>query len=155
MKAKISLGSGGIKGLIVKHVEKAVVALELERGCVAFYRNPSGGMGEHVLSVVYLRPTGGHKNFHPDFVFFEKVGDKVMPSIVDPHGEQYSDAIPKMRGLCDYVEEFGSLFERVWSVDGEAERYADIKDPAVREYIRREDVMSAEQVFRDVGKDYR
>ncbi len=27
MKAKISLGSGGIKGLIVKHVEKAVVAL--------------------------------------------------------------------------------------------------------------------------------
>lgn len=141
--------------LHLNETEKAVVALELERGCVAFYRNPSGGMGEHVLSVVYLRPTGGHKNFHPDFVFFEKVGDKVMPSIVDPHGEQYSDAIPKMRGLCDYVEEFGSLFERVWSVDGEAERYADIKDPAVREYIRREDVMSAEQVFRDVGKDYR
>ena len=77
-----------------------------------------------------------------------------MPSIVDPHWETGSDAIPKMRGLCDYVDQFGGLFARVWCVDGEAERYADLLDPKVRACIRRNGMISSDQVFEAVGQDY-
>ena len=140
--------------LNLNKTEQKVVSAELRRGCIAFYRNPSTGTGDNVLSVTYLSPTGGHYTTHPDFLFFEKVGDKVMPSIVDPHWETGSDAIPKMRGLCDYVDQFGGLFARVWCVDGEAERYADLLDPKVRACIRRNGMISSDQVFEAVGQDY-
>jgi type III restriction enzyme len=135
--------------------EQAVVNTELRRGCVAFYRNPSTGIGEHVLTVTYQSPTGGHYAMHPDFIFFEKAEDgAIMPSIVDPHGEQQSDAIPKMRGLCNYAEEFGDTFSRIWSVDGVAERYVDIKDPDVQAFIRAEGRIDADEVFTAYGQRY-
>jgi type III restriction enzyme len=134
--------------------EKAVVEIELKRGCVAFYRNPSTGTGEHVLTVIYLMPTGGHYAMHPDFIFFEKVGGKVMPSIIDPHGEQYVDALPKMRGLCDYAEEFGRLYARIWCVNGDATRYVDLKDEAAWAFIRGVDVADAAVVYDRIGKAY-
>jgi superfamily II DNA or RNA helicase len=135
--------------------EQAVVRTELRRGCVAFYRNPSSGIGEHVLTVTYQSPTGGHYAMHPDFVFFDRLGDgSVVPAIIDPHGEQYSDAIPKMRGLCSYAEEFGDTFSRIWSVDGAAERYVDLKDPDVRAFIRAEGRIDAGEVFEAHGKSY-
>ena len=135
--------------------EQSVVNTELRRGCVAFYRNPSNGIGMHVLTVTYQSPTGGHYTMHPDFVFFDKEADgAIMPSIIDPHGEQYSDAIPKMRGLCNYAEEFGSIFSRIWSVDGAAERYVDLKDPDVAAFIRAEGRIDAGEVFASYGKPY-
>lgn len=134
--------------------EAKVVSIELRRGCIAFYRNPSTGIGEDVLSVIYQKPTGGHYTMHPDFLFFDKTQNGIKPSIIDPHGEQYSDGIPKMRGLCDYVEGFGDLFNRVWSVDGAAERYVDLKDAEVRAFIRKEGVIDADEVFTALGKEY-
>lgn len=140
--------------LDLNKTEQRVVSTELRRGCVAFYRNPSTGTGDNVLSVTYLSPTGGHYTMHPDFVFFERVGDEVMPSIIDPHWEGLADSVPKMRGLCDYVKEFGGLYARVWCVDGAAKRYVDLKDPQTRTLIMGDGISSADQVFEAIGKDY-
>lgn len=140
--------------LDLDEIEKAVVEAELRRGCVAFYRNPSNGTGEHVFTVTWLSPTGGHYAMHPDFIFFEKEGSKVMPSIIDPHGEQYSDALPKMRGLCDYAEEFSRLYARVWCVNSGATRYVDLKDEATRDFIRKDEVADAAVVYSSIGKAY-
>ena len=134
--------------------ERRVVSCELKRGCVAFYRNPSTGTGEHVLTVTWLATTGGHYAMHPDFVFFEKAGNKVMPSIIDPHGEQFADSLPKMRGLADYAEEFGDLYARIWCVNGDATRYVDLKEADVRSCIRRDDIRDAAMVYAEMGKDY-
>lgn len=135
-------------------IEKDVVKTELQRGCVAFYRNPSGGIGEHVLTVIYQSPSGGHYTMHPDFLFFEKVGDVMMPSIIDPHGEHYSDALPKMRGLCNYVDEFGDKFARIWCIDGTGKKYVDLKDPVTRAFIREDKTRDAYMVFEAVGRNY-
>lgn len=77
-----------------------------------------------------------------------------MPSIIDPHGEQYSDALPKMRGLCDYAEEFGGLYSRIWCVNGDATRYVDLKDESARAFIRGAGALDAAVVYDRIGKAY-
>ena len=91
---------------------------------------------------------------HPDFIFFERVSGAIRPSLIDPHGEQYTDGIPKMRGLCDYAEDFGSQFERIWSVDGAAKRYVDLKDETVRAFVREKGRIDADEIFTAYGKPY-
>jgi hypothetical protein len=77
-----------------------------------------------------------------------------MPSIIDPHGEQFADSLPKMRGLADYAEEFGDLYARIWCVNGDATRYVDLKEADVRSCIRRDDIRDAAMVYAEMGKDY-
>ena len=51
-----------------------------------------------------------------DFVFFHGAGDEVKVSIVDPHGHHLADALPKLRGLSDFAEEYGAQFHRIEAV---------------------------------------
>jgi type III restriction enzyme len=45
------------------------------------------------------------KIVRPDFLFFGKLPDgSVFADIVDPHGIQFGDAIPKLKGLARYAE---------------------------------------------------
>lgn len=37
-------------------------------------------------------------------------------SIVDPHGYQYQDALPKLVGLAELAEKFPTTFDRVDAV---------------------------------------
>lgn len=134
--------------------EDAVVMHELKNpNVVAWYRNPTGKSTPHSLRIPY-RISGERKSLHPDFIFFERVDGVEMPSVVDPHGLHLSDTMPKLKGMANYVEEFGDIFHRFWFVsdyNGQA-CYIDIKDPEVRSVIR-----SAEdgfECFKKCGKKY-
>ena len=119
-------------------LEKAVVARELRRGAIAWYRNPSNG-SDHSLSVMYQDTAkGGKRAMHPDFIFFENVGTDIKPYLIDPHGTHLSDSIDKLKGFVEYAEEFGDQFTRVWTlveVNGN-KRYLDLKDSLTRGEIK-------------------
>lgn len=119
-------------------LETAVVARELRRGAIAWYRNPSNG-SDHALSIMYQDTAQGSKRaMHPDFIFFEKVGSDVKPYLIDPHGTHLADSVDKLKGFAEYAEEFGDQFTRVWAlvdVNGE-KRYLDLKDVLTRGEIK-------------------
>ena len=133
--------------------ERTVVERELKR-CAAFYRNPSSGAGASVLSVVYQHPQGGHRNMYPDFIFFERVNGTMMPSIIDPHWTLASDeARAKLAGLANYAQKFGVDFARIWSLNGDATRYLDLKDKNVRDAILK-GYDGIDALYATYGQDY-
>ncbi|NKD56005.1 MULTISPECIES: DEAD/DEAH box helicase [unclassified Haematospirillum] len=84
--------------------EGKVVKAELERaGTVAWYRNPARA-SQDSLGVTY-EEGGDIKIVRPDFIFFAQLDDgTVVADIVDPHGIQFGDALPKLKGLAEYAE---------------------------------------------------
>lgn len=115
---------------IVIHVEQK------RKSYVAFYRNPANGTGDHVFSVVYQHPNGGHRTMHPDFIFFEDANGTIMPSIIDPHWTLAAEeARAKLEGLARYARDFGGDFARIWSINGDASRYLDLLDANVTNEI--------------------
>jgi len=114
--------------------EGEVVSAELARpGTVAWYRNPSRA-SQDSLGIIY--DDGGEpKVVRPDFVFFVQQGDgTVAADIVDPHGIQFGDAIPKLKGLAQYAERFGDQYRRIEAVAkiGDKFRVLDLKEAAMR-----------------------
>ena len=94
------------------------------------------------------------KVLHPDFIFFEKVGDREMPAVVDPHGLHLADTMPKLKGIARYVEDFGESFSRYWFVSdykGQA-TYLDMKDAETRAVIGT--ASDAYECFAKCGKKY-
>ena len=133
--------------------EQAVLESELTR-CVAWYRNPSRASFDS-LAIAYLDKAGAWRRMCPDFVFFERVRDVVRPSIVDPHGVQFDDALPKLRGLAAYAATYEGLFHRIEAVAVVAAgtRLLDLTKPAVREAIGR--ATDAEALYLSaVAEDY-
>lgn len=117
--------------------EGQVVRAELGRsGTVAWYRNPSRA-SQDSLGVIY--DDGGEpKVVRPDFVFFVQQADGTFTAdIVDPHGIQFGDAIPKLKGLAQYAERFGDHYRRVEVVAavGDKFRVLDLKEVATRAAI--------------------
>ncbi|UFM65551.1 hypothetical protein LOS78_18145 [Paracoccus sp. MA] len=114
--------------------EGEVVRAELGRsGTVAWYRNPSRA-SQDSLGIIY--DDGGEpKIVRPDFVFFGQQGDGTFTAdIVDPHGIQFGDAIPKLKGLAQYAERFGDQYRRIDAVAkiGDTFRVLDLKEAATR-----------------------
>jgi type III restriction enzyme len=69
-------------------------------------------------------------------------------SIVDPHGFHLGDALPKLRGLTDYVETFGSELHRVEAVAQMRDRrlrVLDLQSADVRQAVR--DAEDAEALY--------
>tara|TARA_R110002110_G_scaffold68731_10_gene185886 strand:- start:10871 stop:11758 length:888 start_codon:yes stop_codon:yes gene_type:complete len=58
----------------------------------------------------------------------------VAADIVDPHGIQFGDAMPKLRGLAQYAERFGDQYRRIEAVAkiGDKFRVLDLKEVATR-----------------------
>ncbi|MBA4492115.1 DEAD/DEAH box helicase [Paracoccus sp. S1E-3] len=114
--------------------EGEVVKAELARaGTVGWYRNPSRA-SQDSLGVIY-EEGGSPKIVRPDFVFFARLPDgSVAADIIDPHGIQFGDAIPKLKGLADYAEAFGSQYRRIEAVAkiGDKFRALDLTEASTR-----------------------
>lgn len=96
--------------------EKAVMKAEMEREDFKFwYRNPSRPTQDS-LGVAYVNGDET-KILRPDFLFFaEDSKGQVVADIVDPHGIDWADALPKLRGLARYAAAHPSAFRRVEAV---------------------------------------
>jgi type III restriction enzyme len=117
--------------------EREIVERELERSdSVGWYRNPSHN-GVDSVTVAYRDPIGDWRSMHPDFVFFNRVGDVVRPSIVDPHGQHLEDSLVKLQGLANYAERYGDAFHRIETTikDAGTWKVLDLKRADVRAAI--------------------
>ena len=114
--------------------EGEVVKSELARaGAIAWYRNPSRA-SQDSLGIIY-EDGGEPKIVRPDFVFFVQQDDgTIAADIVDPHGIQFGDAMPKLKGLAQYAERFGDQYRRIEAVAkiGDKFRVLDLKEAATR-----------------------
>jgi hypothetical protein len=117
--------------------ESAVLKAEMQRsGFVAWYRNPSHA-SQDSLGIAYDE-SDQSKIARPDFLFFSKGADgRIVADIVDPHGTQFSDALPKLKGLARYAKRYRDAFRRVDAVAklGDKLRVLDLTDPTVRQAV--------------------
>ncbi|WP_197054806.1 hypothetical protein [Paracoccus sp. PAMC 22219] len=117
--------------------EGEVVKSELVRPrAVAWYRNPSRA-SQDSLGIIY-EDGGEPKIVRPDFVFFAQQDDgTVVADIVDPHGIQFGDAMPKLKGLAQYAERFGDQYRRIEAVAkiDDTFRVLDLKEATTRTSI--------------------
>ncbi|MXN44639.1 type III restriction endonuclease subunit R [Shinella kummerowiae] len=93
--------------------EAEVVSNEIKRdGAIGWYRNPARA-SQDSLGVTY-EDGGEVKIVRPDFIFFVRMPDgTVAADIVDPHGVQFGDALPKLKGLAKYAEEQAGVYRRI------------------------------------------
>ena len=90
--------------------ETKVVRTELDGGAVWWYRNPQSGSKS--LTIPY-EDGGRTRGLHPDFIFWHDVAGELVPSIVDPHGQNQRDSEPKLRGLIAYAAEHGTSYRAI------------------------------------------
>ena len=117
--------------------EREVVTKELSRpSCVGWYRNPPQQSVDS-LGVPYRNEVGNWRSMHPDFVFFNEIEGKLLPSIVDPHGHHLEDSLVKLQGLAKFAEVFAADFHRIEAVSklGSTMKILDLTIPFVREAI--------------------
>lgn len=121
--------------------EQAVLDAEMARsGFVAWYRNPSRP-SQDSLGIAY-EDGGQTKILRPDFLFFSRQHDgTIAADIVDPHGTQFSDALPKLQGLARYAEEHAGVYRRIEAIAkiGDQLRVLDLTDAAVRHAVAKAD----------------
>lgn len=117
--------------------EGKVVTEELKRdGTIGWYRNPARA-SQDSLGVTY-EDSGEPRILRPDFIFFARLPDgTVAANIVDPHGIQFGDALPKLKGLAKYAEENVGVYRRieVFAEVGGKSRVIDLTEPAARAVI--------------------
>lgn len=135
--------------------EEKVVRRELGRAnTLAWYRNP-GAARQDAIRIPYS--VGGEiKLLQPDFIFFARSADgTVTADLVDPHGDQFDDALPKLKGLAQYAEDHAETFRRieVYAEVGKKARIIDLTNKKVRAAVmtagRLEDLYES-----DVAVDY-
>jgi type III restriction enzyme len=93
--------------------ESKVLLAELQRpGSVAWYRNPARA-SQDSLGVTY-EDGNETKIVRPDFIFFAQRQDGgIVADIVDPHGMQFGDALPRLKGLARYAQENPGVYRRI------------------------------------------
>jgi hypothetical protein len=134
--------------------ERKVLETESKRkGFKFWYRNPQQP-GQSSLGIAYVE-ADQHKVVRPDFIFFADQEGNFVADLVDPHGLQYADALPKLQGLAKYAENHATVYRRIESVAeaGGVLRVLDLKRPDVRDAIRK--AMDAPSIFRSaLASDY-
>jgi hypothetical protein len=135
--------------------EDKVVLAELERaGSVGWYRNPARA-SQDSLGVTYV--IGNEtKIARPDFIFFARRQDgSIVADIVDSHGIQFADALPRMKGLARYAEKNSGIYRRIEAVAKLGDKFRTID---LTEASARAAVLNAETVREvyegDVAIDY-
>lgn len=135
--------------------EVDVLNHELSRNeVIAWYRNPARA-SQDSLGVIY-EDAGNIKLMRPDFIFFTQLADgSIAADIVDPHGTQFSDSIPKLKGLAQYAENFGAHYRRIDAIAkvDDVYRVIDLKERRVRAAIASATSI-AELYSSDVAVDY-
>lgn len=118
--------------------EAKVVNDELKReGTIGWYRNPPRA-SQDSLGVTY-EDGAEIKIVRPDFLFFARRPDgTVAADIVDPHGIQYGDALPKLKGLARYAEQNPGVYRRieVFAIVAGRARVIDLTVPTVRAAVK-------------------
>ena len=136
--------------------ESEVVHAELARkSSRAWYRNPARAAVDS-LGVSYRDPVGNWRSMHPDFLFFNEVGDGIVVSIVDPHGHHLEDSLLKLQTLARFAKDNGSEFHRIEALAkiGTKMRVLDLQDDAVRAGILASDKVPLELYSSDLAVDY-
>lgn len=93
--------------------EEKVLTTELQKKeLVGWYRNPERS-SQDSLGVTY-EEAGQAMVLRPDFIFFYRERDgSIAVDIIDPHGTQFSDALPKMKGMAKYAESNKGIYRRI------------------------------------------
>ena len=135
--------------------EQEILSSELSKeSTIAWYRNPSRA-SQDSLGVAY-QDGGNSKILRPDFIFFATKQDgAIAADIVDPHGTQLSDSIPKLKGLAQYAETHGKTFRRIDAIAkvGGGFRVLDLTEERVRSAIDR--ATSVKDLYEaDVAHEY-
>lgn len=131
-----------IRGWEVKVLDRELADNDL----VAWYRNPTGTGA--ALRIPY-RGQRFDQSMYPDFILFHRTDGGIKPSIVDPHGFHLSDAAAKLKGLADYAEQHGDVFDRIHSVVELDDKLLalDLKSEAVREAVKDVDDVGVKSLF--------
>lgn len=135
--------------------EGDVVKAELARAeTIGWYRNPAR-TSQDSLGITY-KEGEEDKIVRPDFIFFSKLPDgSIVADIVDPHGIQFADAIPKLKGMSRYAEKFATVYRRVDAIAkvGDKFRVLDLTEARVRSAI--ETATSTRALYEsDAADDY-
>ena len=120
---------------------------------IAWYRNPSFNSRESLGIVSEM--DGEKKIMRPDFIFFGKAHDgTITASIVDPHGTQYPDSLPKLQGLAKYAEKHSDHFARIDSIAKIGEDYLvlDMTNKRVRQAVASGDAVV--ELYKTHGQPY-
>ncbi len=102
--------------VVMNEWEKKVLAAESGRkGFTAWYRNPDRS-SQDSIGIAY-QDAETVKIVRPDFIFFSTLASgKVVADIVDPHGTQFADALPKLKGLAKYAATHPGVYRRIEAV---------------------------------------
>jgi len=105
-----------------------------DANCIAWYRNPTSGIGS--LKVPYYM-NRRHHGMAPDFIFFHETADGIVPSILDPHAQNQSDSVPKLKGLVRYAKAHGDEYQRIESIIKIKDVYhsLNLKDKTVQDAV--------------------
>jgi hypothetical protein len=136
--------------------ELEVVMSEFARDSFrAWYRNPSRAAVDS-LGVTYRDAVGNWRSMHPDFVFFNEVSGKIVPSIVDPHGHHLEDSLVKLQALTRFAGDYGSEFHRIEALAkiGNQMRVLDLQVERVRAGILASDKVPLELYSSDLASNY-
>lgn len=145
-KNHLMCDENGLYPVVLNAWEQKVVETECKKpGFKFWYRNPQVPSKES-LGIAYNN-SDSTKLLRPDFIFFSENEGKVVADIIDPHGTQLADALPKIRGLAHYVEKHPEVFRRV-EVIAEVNAKMRVLD-LIRENVRQAamQAMSAEALY--------
>ena len=135
-KKHVIVSSDGLAHLNIKgEMENNVLDKEIKDSYnVAWYRNEARNLNSS-LCIPYKRTEEGYENFYPDFIFFEKNNNGgINANIIDPHGIQYDDYLPRLRGYIEYLKDHGADFGKVLAIANVSSteyRSLNLKDDAV------------------------
>ena len=116
---------------------KVLMAEMKRKGFQAWYRNPSRS-SQDSLGIAYAGDGNQVRIVRPDFIFFAvQSNGTVVADIVDPHGPQFSDALPKLQGLAKYAETHAHVYRRIEAVAAvdDTLRVLDLTNPTVRKAV--------------------
>jgi hypothetical protein len=92
---------------------------------------------------VPYRVQGKWKSFQPDFIVVSRDTHGVLTaSVVDPHGDQFADALAKLRSMAEFAERHEGGYLRVESLAKSAGGQMvklDMTDEAVRAAVKAAD----------------
>jgi type III restriction enzyme len=130
--------------------ERAVLEAEMERsGFVGFLRN----IPRRQWSLCISYGPENNQPFYPDMLILRRPKRKVEIDILEPHGDQYADHLPKAQGLARYALEHGEHFghiQMIRLVKGKLERL-DMQEEMVRSKVLK--ATTAEQL-KDLYADF-
>lgn len=134
--------------------EKSVLKAEMNRdGFLFWYRNPARP-SQDSLGIAYTEEDDT-KIVRPDFIFFAKQGSDIVADIIDPHGYQFADALPKLQGLAEYAKTHADHFRRFEAIAqvGTKLRVLDLTKEQVRKEVM--DATIAELLYKsEIAGDY-